>query len=117
MDQKTRTRWRKKCDALWYKIQHHRWKRCAVCGSPAVEIHHLVRKAHSATRTELLNGIGLCPEHHRGSELSPHGTPDLFEGWIKDNCPEIYYFLKHNKHRVERVDWKERYSVLQSEFD
>ena len=117
MNQKTRTRWRNKCDALWYQIQHQRWKSCAVCGSPAVEIHHLIRKAHSITRTELMNGFGLCIEHHKGSELSPHGTPEAFEEWLRDNRPETYYWLKHNRYKVGRVDWKERHQVLKNEYD
>ena len=116
MNQKSRTRWRNKCDALWYQIQHQRWKSCAVCGSPAVEIHHLIPKnGHSATRTELDNAIPLCEDHHKGSDFSAHGTPEAFSEWLKEKRPWDWIYIGANQERVERVDWKERYDMLKSE--
>ena len=115
MNQKTRTQWRDKCDALWYQIQHERYRSCAVCGSPAIEIHHLISKnGHSSTRTDIKNGIGLCPAHHRGSELSPHGTPEKFDAWLKENRYGQWSFVQDNRNRIDRLDWKGRYYELKS---
>ncbi len=118
MDQKSRNRWKRKCDTIWYELQHRRHTRCSVCGSPRVEIHHLIPKnGHAATRTAMENGIGLCPNHHRGSDFSAHGTPRKWERYLEAERPSIWNWIVENRERVERVDWKNRYQELKSEYD
>ena len=88
----------KRADALWYEYQHKQQRRCAICHEGGVEIHHIIPIGHKLTRFDRLNGLALCPFHHRISKLlSAHGSPDMFEDWLAEHLPEQYYYWLHNK--------------------
>lgn len=46
---------------------------CFVCGGRNTELHHI--KLKSTDKKNHYHVIPLCIEHHKGYELSPHGTP------------------------------------------
>ena len=47
---------------------------CEVCGSPYVELHHVVYKSENKNLENCkLNFVYLCPEHHRGT-FGAHGS-------------------------------------------
>lgn len=47
---------------------------CEVCGSPYVELHHVVYRSENKNLENCkLNFVYLCPEHHRGT-FGPHGS-------------------------------------------
>ena len=50
---------------------------CMVCNSGHIEYHHV--KKNSTDKKDHKRLIPLCIEHHKGTELSPHGTPKLFK--------------------------------------
>lgn len=88
-------------DRLWRELQVLLWPRCAIkgCKVEGVEIHHLCGRG-LAVRWEVLGGMGLCSAHHRGSDLSPHGTPDKFLSYLARTYPDHYKFYMENKWRV-----------------
>ena len=49
---------------------------CEICGVRITEMHHI--KRNSSDLKDDTKMLSLCPEHHRGSILSPHGTPNKF---------------------------------------
>jgi len=55
----------------------HNTQKCLVCGSGNIEAHHI--KHHSIKGRDDRYIIPLCPFCHRGSTLSPHGTPKAFK--------------------------------------
>ena len=55
----------------------HENQKCLVCGSNDIELHHCKDKSIKGRDDRYV--LALCPNHHRCSELSPHGTPKLFK--------------------------------------
>jgi len=49
---------------------------CLVCGNTQIEIHHLDHGNRGRADNKC---VILCPECHRGSNLSPHGTPNKWK--------------------------------------
>ena len=80
-----KTFWNKEPKAFKDK-KHIAWLKsqpCMVCegiagGFGEVEAHHLKHKSIKGRDDRFT--IPLCSEHHRGSTLSPHGTPKKWEG-------------------------------------
>jgi hypothetical protein len=84
MTQKERRFWVEEADALWYAIQHYRWRDCLIgkfrnpgdhgeCQG-GIEIHHVMSKRFFGTRWLRENGIGLCSFHHHPNQfVSAHG--------------------------------------------
>ena len=71
----------------------HTIKRCLVCKAENVEVHHI--KDWSIKGRDDRYVLPLCAEHHRGSELSPHGAPELFlerypKGWQIATAKMLY---------------------------
>ena len=63
---------------------------CMVCGRPNAEVHHCLYGTSNRKWSEkyrLL--VGLCAEHHRGSELSPHFNRD-FDLQLKQYAQERF---------------------------
>lgn len=45
---------------------------CMVCGRPNPEVHHVLFASNRKWSEKYHLVVGLCAEHHRGSDLSPH---------------------------------------------
>ena len=65
---------------------------CFVCGDNNIEAHHLYH-GNRGRRDDKI--IPLCPECHRGSKLSPHGTPkkwkDLYQNEELEDIADTFY--------------------------
>ena len=61
------------------------WK-CVICGNKfRPNAHHIIPRQLKETRHLVMNGITLCPKHHRFSfELSAHQNPLAFFMWMKE---------------------------------
>ena len=68
---------------------------CALCSSNIrLNAHHIVPRQDKRLRWELVNGIALCPNHHRFSfEMSAHQNPFKFFLWFMNNRPEQFRTL------------------------
>lgn len=75
---------------------------CAVCGSKErLNSHHLIPKEISEYRHDIINGICLCPKHHRFSfKLSAHQNPIAFLLWLENNHPIL---LKEIKEKIKKI--------------
>jgi len=80
---------------LWGQQVHEEWKfKCPVCTSlkmvspDKLDAHHIIDKRYAPTRYSVLNGILLCPLHHRFSPIrSAHGNPIWFINWLTQEFP------------------------------
>ena len=82
----------------------HSAGRCAVCGrTDGLEAHHLIGRGHKLFRTDPLNSLLLCWQHHHGSTLSPHGAPKAFREWLKITYPEKYKWVQENKWTIKTL--------------
>jgi len=75
-------------------------KGCIICGSKIrLNAHHIIPREIKDTRHDLLNGIPLCPKHHKFGMLSAHRNPAWFILFLMNARPEIYNYIK-NKEEV-----------------
>jgi hypothetical protein len=75
----------------WFSKQSFQ---CFVCGTfVGVQGHHIKERSTAPKIDE--NLLPLCVEHHLGSTLSPHGTPNLFREFypydLQVECSKVYY--------------------------
>lgn len=89
-------------DRLWAKAIYSDWlHRCAICGSPKIDAHHLVPRQHEATRYDLNNGIALCSHHHQwDKDHSPHQNAAAWMEWLRVTYPARYEWLIENRRPV-----------------
>ena len=96
------TYWRNKADAAWSAtIRRHYKGRCAYCGEPGRDTHHLVDRDVFVLRHETLNGILLCYQHHRGNaRVSAHRGSVGFLAWFMQHWPDRWeYLVAHYMYR------------------
>lgn len=87
---------------------------CEVCGSPYVELHHIVYKSENKNLENCkLNFVYLCPEHHRGT-FGPHGSKGArlnrklkleFQNKLEDLWDK-QYLTREEINKVLRIDDK-----------
>lgn len=94
--------------------------KCAVCGIGAVfkrdkdgdvlyskktgrpisiplNAHHILPKEkYKELSTLPINGIALCPNHHKYSKFSAHRNPIWFTLWLRENRPVQFNWAKAN---------------------
>lgn len=109
--------------AIWADIVGENYgERCAVCGCGQVEKknkdgtpklskagkpiisylhkHHLLpRERYPEFKFEPINGIALCPTHHKFGKYSAHRNPIWFTLWLRDKFPEVYLWCKRHMGR------------------
>ena len=96
---------RNKLDKEWRETLKKEFRSsCAICGrTDIIHCHHIIPREIKAFRHEQLNGICLCPKHHKFStEISPHKNGFVFFNWYQKKYPERYkklfaLFLRHIK--------------------
>jgi hypothetical protein len=108
--------WLNKADALWGKVIHEIYPRCAMgyedCAG-GVEAHHLIGRANRATRHSIENGIGLCCKHHKwDNRLSAHGAPLAFAEWLQVTFPDRWEWSSRNKNAMGKADYQMAYEHL-----
>jgi len=69
---------------------------CAICGkSEYLNAHHLLPKErYQEFRLEPINGICLCPVHHKYGKYSAHRNMIWFACWLRKHRPEQYQWVK-----------------------
>lgn len=84
---------------LWTARVGDEWgHKCAVCGSESTpNAHHLEnRNTCRALRYDPMNGVLLCPGHHKFGRNSAHKGGIWFAEWLRVHHPERYaYVLMH----------------------
>jgi hypothetical protein len=69
---------------------------CEVCGAPANQVHHYVKRANRRVRFDLRNLISICPRCHwwaEGKIFGVFGGHTRFETWFAENRPEDHAYL------------------------
>lgn len=101
---------RNKCYKMWRMRVLERWGGvCVVCGSTKLpNCHHIVPKeppAFAALRYDPINGIVMCPTHHKFGKFSAHKNPLWFVHFLRLKVPqtEIDYLVKKMNECVEMV--------------
>ena len=113
------TYWRNRADILWSKLIARIWKgRCAFCGEPGRDAHHLISRRIVSIRHDPQNGIYLCPSHHRlNPYLSAHGGPVAFTEWLRGDHPEIHAWVVKTRPIIgKKPNYKEIHDSLQEQL-
>ena len=86
--------WRNKADAVWSKAVR-RDGRCLVCGTTeSLQAHHLISRWIIPLRHELMNGVCLCPKHHKWDRhISGHQSPFGLAVLILREKPDVWAWL------------------------
>jgi len=73
---------------------------CQLCNktildNKSMHVHHIVPNVfnYKNLKSDIQNGILLCPYCHKWAPYSPHMNSILFAEWLKINRTEIYYYL------------------------
>lgn len=77
---------------------------CAVCGSTKnLNAHHLLPKErYPEFKFKRINGLALCPNHHKFGRYSAHRNPIWFALWLEFERPKQYQWVLWNM-----GDWNE----------
>lgn len=71
---------------------------CAICSKKDyLNAHHIIPKEFEETRWDVMNGIALCPLHHKWGKYSFHKNGLWAVNLLKTEYPEIHDYL------VERI--------------
>lgn len=85
--------------ATWSKSVRERDANvCVVCGQAEhLQAHHLLPKErYSEHQFELINGVSLCPTHHKFGKLSFHRNPIWSVLWLQEHRPVQFEWTKQN---------------------
>lgn len=95
-----KARIRRRLMKLWTMAVHAQFmEKCAVCGSDyKPNAHHIEsRIMFKGLRYDPMNGVLLCPTHHKFGKDSAHMAGCWFANWLKEHLPERYaYVLAHH---------------------
>lgn len=99
---------RRRLMRLWTRKVYEVWGgKCAVCGSTNLpNAHHLEnRNTCRALRYDPMNGVLLCPSHHKWGKDSAHKGGIWFANWLCKNYPDRFeYVLAHRNDTVNLND-------------
>jgi len=106
--------WRNKADKSWsLYIRRHK---CIVCGSGEyLQAHHLVDRWVRPLRHNPLNGVPLCPKHHKWwLKISGHKGPFGLAWLLQKSYPEQWLWVMSQFERwdemmAEPVNYQEAY--------
>jgi hypothetical protein len=67
---------------------------CVIClSSKLVNCHHIIPRGIVEYRHDVMNGICLCPLHHKWGTYSAHKHPLWFFVWLEKNKFSQYNYL------------------------
>lgn len=97
-------------DKAWREAVLARDKVCVICGRDFMtNIHHIVPREVKAFRTDVGNGVALCPKHHRFSlECSPHKNSFVFMLWLQKFRPDQCKYLINRLRELSMMPWKKQ---------
>jgi len=88
---------------LWKQVVKQRaGGKCQVCGATKfVQVHHIEDfKLCPALRYDLINGIALCPTHHKFGKDSFHRSFIFAYEFMKDYVTRVVYLRMHRNDKV-----------------
>lgn len=95
-----KARIRRRLMKLWTAAVHAEFgEKCAVCGSTSLpNAHHIEsRIMFKGLRYDPMNGVLLCPTHHKFGKDSAHMAGCWFARWLAHNLPDRFdYVLMHH---------------------
>lgn len=90
----------KEADAEWKRFARERDNMsCAICGTKYEEgdsglhVHHIIPREVTELRTDNMNSICLCFNHHKVGTFSAHNNGLWFMKWLEHNRLEQYQYL------------------------
>ena len=93
---------------LWHKAVRAHWSnRCARCGSPDIQCHHVVPRRKALLRNDWRNGIALCAECHAWAHQLAGRR------WV-ESVVDIDYLTERD---VILTDWLQAHGMSRKEFD
>ena len=96
----SKARIRRRLMKLWTACVHAEFgEKCAVCGSDYLpNAHHIEsRIMFKGLRYDPMNGVLLCPTHHKFGKNSAHMAGCWFAAWLAEHLPDRYeYVLQHH---------------------
>ena len=91
---------RRRLRRLWTeKVGNMGGHKCAVCGAvnqgkSYVNAHHVIGYVQSRRlRYDPINGVLLCPSHHKFGKLSAHKNGVWFAEWLRNVRPLQYQYV------------------------
>lgn len=108
---------RRRLMRLWTKRVYEDWGgRCAVCGSESLpNAHHLEnRNTCRALRYDPMNGVLLCPSHHKWGKDSAHKGGIWFADWLLKNHPDRFGYVLENRNRDVNLNDRTVLSALEA---
>ncbi len=106
------------CDELWSLIVKSRDNHCCiVCGDTnMINAHHLISRKIFAYRWKSINGVTLCPKHHKFDLLlSAHTSPWGLDEWMQENRVEAYKQWCINRKSI--TSYTADYDILYHELE
>jgi hypothetical protein len=97
---------------------------CEVCGEKGyLNAHHIVGKEYLPLSLDILNGVALCPSHHKFNRMfSAHQNPIWFMKWLAEFRPKSLYYLGTYDFELEQINflggetfYKSRIKILEKE--
>jgi hypothetical protein len=81
---------KRKALSAWSKAVRDRDQKCVICDrTDHLNAHHILPKEnYKEFMLDPINGITLCPAHHKFSKYSAHKNPIWFAKFIADKFPE-----------------------------
>ena len=108
---------RRRLMRLWTARVGDAWgHRCAVCGSDSTpNAHHLEnRNTCRALRYDVMNGVLLCPSHHKFGKDSAHKGGIWFAEWLRTNHPDRYAYVLAHRNDDMNLNDRETLARLES---
>ena len=102
---------------LWTARVGDEWgHKCAVCGSDSSpNAHHLEnRNTCRALRYDPMNGILLCPSHHKFGKDSAHKGGIWFSSWLLRNYPDRFAYVLAHRNDDMNLNDRETLARLES---
>lgn len=107
---------RRRLMRLWTAKVAEQWgHRCAICGSENLpNAHHMEnRNTCRALRYDPMNGILLCPSHHKWGKDSAHKGGIWFADWLIKHHPDRFAYVL--RHRTDDINLNDRQVLAQLE--
>jgi len=84
----------KQKDKEWSTLVKKNQPTCLICGSvKLLQAHHIILRNIKQVRHEPLNGVTLCPKHHKYGLFSAHLNPVFFLTKLKSKQRISYDFV------------------------
>ena len=81
-------------------VREQAGNKCEVEGCKAEGVFHphhiLVKERYKEFKTEIKNGVLLCPSHHKYGKFSAHRNSIWFVKWLQGKYPEKYQWALEN---------------------